>query len=75
MDTTILPARKPEYIERFNVDLLQARNEVKHAHSLHDKVKEAFPDLANADESIEFTIAETNGETMIRPALIWRSIS
>lgn len=41
-----------------NVDLLPARNEVVHAHSLHDKVKEAFPDLANADESIEDTILE-----------------
>lgn len=50
-----------------NVDLLPARKEVAHAHSYHEAVRLAFPDLAELPESIEETIAEMIAEAKLRP--------
>lgn len=51
----------------FHVLKLPARNEVKHAHSDHAMVREAFPDLAAYGASIEETIAEMVEEVRGKP--------
>lgn len=49
------------------VDILPARNEVKHAHSYHGEVNAVFPELAALPDSIEDTIAEMVAEARKMP--------
>lgn len=54
-------------LEEVNPVYLPARNEVMHAHSSHDAVKQAFPDLAELPESIEDTVVEMIAEAKKAP--------
>lgn len=46
---------------------LPERNEAKHAHSRHERVQKAFPDMAHGEESIPHCIADMIVEARSRP--------